>query len=161
MPVGAYLGPAALMDQVAPLGPVYQAGTLSGNPVAMAAGLATLRELERPGTYERLEATGAALEAGLTAALRRHGVAGGVTRVGSILWTWLQAGPAPRRYDAVDPAGARRYGALHGRMMERGVWMAHSAYEVAYVSTAHEPEHLERVLAAFVESLAAVGAAAG
>ncbi len=143
MPVGAYLGPAALMDQVAPLGPVYQAGTLSGNPVAMAAGLATLRLLEPAGTYERLEALGARLAAGLSGALRAAGVAGEVVRVGSILWLCLQAGAAPRRFDRIDPAGAPRFAALHRRALAGGVWLAPSYYEVAFVSLAHDEAALD------------------
>src|SRR3989440_3386347 len=85
LPVGAYGGARQLMGQVAPLGPVYQAGTLSGNPVAVAAGLATLRELSRPGAYERLESLGAALEAGIEHAIKQAGVAAGVQRAGSMM----------------------------------------------------------------------------
>ena len=156
LPVGAYLGPAASMDRVAPLGPVYQAGTLSGNPVAMAAGLATLRELERPGVYERLDELGAALERGWTDVLERRGVAASVARVGSILWLCLQGGATPRAWGDIDPAGAELYGRLHPRVLEAGTWMAPSAYEVAFVSAAHRPEHLERAAAALDTALAAV-----
>ena len=122
---------------VAPNGPVYQAGTLSGNPVAMAAGLATLRELERDGAYEGLESTAALLEQGWTAALSRHHVPGRVVRVGSILWLALQSGAAPRSQRSIDSGAAERYGALHAAMLGQGVWMAPSAYEVAFVSIAH------------------------
>jgi glutamate-1-semialdehyde 2,1-aminomutase len=155
MPVGAYAGPAALMDQVAPLGPVYQAGTLSGNPVAMAAGLATLLVLEQPGTYERLEETGAALQRGWESALANAGVEGTVVRVGSILWLALQPGPAPRAWHEVDSAAAERYADLHGRVLAAGTWMAPSAYEVAFVSTAHEPDHIERAVRALAHALEA------
>jgi glutamate-1-semialdehyde 2,1-aminomutase len=161
MPVGAYAGPRELMRLVAPEGPVYQAGTLSGNPVAMAAGLATLRELERPGTYERLEATGAALQAGFERVLARHGAEACVVRVGSILWLALQAAPAPRAFAAIDSAAAARFGELHPRLLDAGLWMAPSAYEVAFVSTAHGPEHVERAAAALDAALAASGVPAG
>jgi glutamate-1-semialdehyde 2,1-aminomutase len=158
MPVGAYLARRDLMRHVAPLGPVYQAGTLSGNPLAMAAGLATLAELERPGVYERLEELGAQLERGLATALARHGVAGSVVRVGSILWVALQGGPAPRASAAIDPASARLWGRLHPRALARGLWLAPSAYEVAFVSLAHDAFVIERALEAFSGALAEVRA---
>jgi glutamate-1-semialdehyde 2,1-aminomutase len=148
MPVGAYAGRAELMETVAPSGPVYQAGTLSGNPVAMAAGLATLERLEEPGTYERLEELGARLERGWTRALESAGVDGTVVRVGSVLWLALQPGPPPRSWAAIDPDAAGRYGSIHERMMEAGVWMAPSAYEVAFLSTAHDEEDVDRASAA-------------
>jgi glutamate-1-semialdehyde 2,1-aminomutase len=153
MPVGAYAGPAATMDQVAPLGPVYQAGTLSGNPVAMAAGLATLRALEQPGTYEQLEATGAALQSGWESALHEAGVEGSVVRVGSILWLALQPGAAPRAWHDVDSSAAERYAELHGRVLAAGTWLAPSAYEVAFVSTAHDSTHIERAVQALARAL--------
>jgi glutamate-1-semialdehyde 2,1-aminomutase len=158
MPVGAYLGPAALMDKVAPLGPVYQAGTLSGNPVAMAAGLATLRALARPGTYERLEALGARLGDGWRSALRRAGHAGEVARAGSILWACLQDGPPARRHDAIRAEGARAYSAFHRECLRRGVWLAPSYYEVAFVGTAHDEAAIDRALGVFGEALAAAPA---
>ena len=154
MPVGAFLGPAAIMDQLAPLGPVYHAGTLSGNPVAMAAGIATLDTLAQPGTYEQLEANGARLEAGWKAALAGAGVAGSVARVGSILWLCLQPGDTPRAFHRVEAAGAERYGRLHPRLLEQGVWMAPSAYEVAFVSTAHTEAQLDHAAAALGRALA-------
>jgi glutamate-1-semialdehyde 2,1-aminomutase len=153
MPVGACAGRRELLEKLAPTGPVYQAGTLSGNPVAMAAGLATLRELERPGTYPRLEALGARLESGWSAALAAAGVPGQVVRVGSILWLALQGGPAPRCASAIDPRAARRYGPLHAELLERGVWLAPSAFEVAFLSTAHAERHVDLVVAALREGL--------
>ncbi len=153
MPVGAYAGPAEPMDRVAPLGPVYQAGTLSGNPVAMAAGLATLRLLEHGDTYERLEETGAALQRGWQRALASAGVQGSVVRVGSILWLALQAGAAPRAWHEVDPDAAERFAALHGRLLAEGTWMAPSAFEVAFVSTAHQPEHVARAVRSLERAL--------
>ena len=161
MPVGAYAGPESILRHIAPEGPVYQAGTLSGNPVAMAAGLATLNELGQPGVYDKLEATGAALQAGWERALERHGVEASVVRVGSILWMALQGGEPPRRFDRIDAEAAGRYGELHRHMLDAGTWMAPSAYEVAFVSTAHTPEHIERAVAHFDAALAASGVRAG
>jgi len=154
MPVGAYLGPAIHMDQVAPLGPVYQAGTLSGNPLAMSAGLATLQALEQPGVYGELERLGARFEAGLQDVLQASGQPGCVQRVGSVLWLCLQAGELPRSLGAIEEPATKRYGRLHRRMLEEGVWLAPSAYEVMFVSTAHRDEHLDQVIEAFGRVLA-------
>jgi glutamate-1-semialdehyde 2,1-aminomutase len=153
MPVGAYAGPRQLMEQVAPNGPVYQAGTLSGNPVAMAAGLATLKELERPGVYEGLESLGTRLENGWQAALEASDTPGTVVRVGSVLWLALQEGQPPRSASAIDPGAAARYGPLHARLLEDGVWMAPSAYEVAFLSTAHTERDVDRVVEALSAAL--------
>ena len=161
LPVGAYLAPSSLMDQVAPLGPVYQAGTLSGNPLAMAAGLATLRELEKPGVYAGLERAGERLAAGWTAALAASPLDATVCRVGSILWMSLQPGPAPRAWHSIDPGAADCYGDLHRRMLDAGTWMAPSAFEVAFLSTAHTDEHIERAVAALETALIAAGEGVG
>ncbi|MEO6710072.1 MAG: glutamate-1-semialdehyde 2,1-aminomutase [Planctomycetota bacterium] len=145
MPVGAYLARDEIMQLVAPLGPVYQAGTLSGNPVAMAAGIATLRELDRPGTYEQLERLGAALETRIAACLRGAGIEHSLSRVGSILGMWMQKSPAPRAFHAIDARAAERYARLHPLLLAEGVWMAPSYFEVAFISLAHTKEHIERV----------------
>jgi glutamate-1-semialdehyde 2,1-aminomutase len=110
--------------------------------------------LARPGSYERLEALGARLAQGWQAALRGAGVAGEIARVGSVLWPCLQAGAPPRRYDRIDPAGAKAYATTHRRMLERGVWLAPSYYEVAFVSTAHDEASVDAALAALRASLA-------
>ncbi len=156
MPVGAYLARAELMDLVAPLGPVYQAGTLSGNPLSMAAGLATLRELERPGVYARLEFLGARLQCGWERSLERRGVPGSVARVGSVLWLSLQGGPTPRSAAAIAPAAAELFGRLHRRVLARGVWLAPSAYEVAFLSLAHDEELVDRAIDALDAALVEV-----
>ncbi len=160
MPVGAYVAPDAIMNHVAPLGPVYQAGTLSGNPVAMAAGLATLREIEKPGTYERLDELGGRLQRGWVEALSRRSVAGSVARVGSILWLCLQPGETPHTFGCVRPEGAQLYSRLHRRALDEGLWMAPSSYEVAFVSLAHTEEHIDRAVAAFDRALAGISAEA-
>lgn len=151
MPVGAYGGRRELMEQLAPLGPVYQAGTLSGNPVAMAAGIATLRELLAEGgaAYRRLEALGARLAAGLEELFARHGRPWRVARAGSILWMSLQSGEPPRRYEDISPKAAEVYAELHRRLLARGIYLAPSAYEVTFLSTAHDEEVVDHTLAAF------------
>jgi len=155
LPAAAYLGRADLMEKLAPNGPVYQAGTLSGNPVAMAAGIATLDALAEPGTYERLEQLGSELETELARVLARAHEPAVVARVGSIVWLALQRGPAPRAWSHVEKDGAQRYAALHRELLARGVWLAPSAFEVAFLSLAHTSAHLERVVSAFEQALAA------
>jgi glutamate-1-semialdehyde 2,1-aminomutase len=155
MPVGAYLASDELMRHVAPLGPVYQAGTLSGNPVAMAAGLATLNELDKPGVYQQLDALATVLHRSLERVLERHDVPATIARVGSILWLCLQAPPTPRAWSTIDPQSAKRYAALHRRMLDQGIWLAPSAYEVAFVSLAHTDEHIARAAQALDRALAA------
>ncbi len=153
MPVGAFMGTASVMDQLAPLGPVYHAGTLSGNPIAMAAGRATLDVLEQPGTYERLDELGARLAQGWRQALSETGVPGSIARVGSVLWACLQDGPTPRAYHLIEEGGAKLYSRLHAAALEHGTWMAPSAYEVAFLSTAHEEAHIDEAVAAFHHGL--------
>ncbi|MDG2148645.1 MAG: glutamate-1-semialdehyde 2,1-aminomutase [Planctomycetota bacterium] len=155
MPVGAFLGPAKIMDQLAPLGPVYHAGTLSGNPLAMAAGCATLDELEKPGTYERLDALGHRLALGWEGALRAANVPGSIARMGSVLWVCLQDGPTPRAFHLVGAEGAEFYGHLHGEVLARGTWMAPSGYEVAFVSTAHDETLIDSAVESFARGLLA------
>ncbi len=157
MPVGAYLARGEIMDKVAPLGPVYQAGTLSGNPVAMAAGLATLRELARPGAYQRLETLGAALQAQFERVLAKREVVATVERQGSILWISMQKGPAPRAYHLIDGSAAKVYGELHPRLLAHGLWAAPSYYEVAFVSLAHDESHLKQAAEALDRSLSELG----
>ncbi len=156
MPVGAYLARAEIMRCVAPLGPVYQAGTLSGNPLAMAAGLATLRELSAPGVYARLESLAARLESGWKTAFAVRGVCANVVRQGSILWICLQPGPAPRAWQQVDKRGAAMYARLHPELLAHGCWMAPSAWEVAFVSTAHDEASIDACVAAMGNALAQV-----
>jgi glutamate-1-semialdehyde 2,1-aminomutase len=140
MPIGAVVGPAATLDLLAPLGPVYQAGTLSGNPVSVAAGKATLALLSDPATYAHLDLLGAQLAAGLEA----RGVAS--VRQGSILWPYLSSGPIPRRADLIDPAIGPRFSALHRRLLDLGVYLPPSAYEVWFLSTAHTATDVDGLL---------------
>ncbi len=158
MPVGAYGGKREYMEQLAPLGPVYQAGTLSGNPVAMAAGIATLRRLLNDGgrAYAQLEERGAAFEQGLRGVFESHGKKWSVVRVGSILWLVLQAGEPPRKYEDIDPATAKIYASLHGALLEQGIYCAPSAYEVMFVSLAHDPSTIADTIRAFDRALSAI-----
>jgi glutamate-1-semialdehyde 2,1-aminomutase len=156
MPVGAYLGKDALMGQIAPLGPVYQAGTLSGNPVAMAAGLATLSLLEDPAVYRELDARGAMLQRGFERALERFEMQASVARLGSVLWLSLQPGAPPRAWHKVDQGSARLYAKIHRHALESRLWMAPSAFEVAFVSLAHQAEHIEAASRSFERALESV-----
>jgi len=156
MPVGAYGGRRSLMTQLAPLGPVYQAGTLSGNPVAMAAGIATLETLLADGgaVYTRLEAAGARLQHGIEQCFARHGKPWSVARLGSILWLVLQPGDAPRCYEAIAPTAADIYRGLHHNLLVAGVALAPSAYEVAFVSLAHDDAIIDQTITAFDQACA-------
>ena len=151
LPVGAYGGRAEIMDHVAPLGPVYQAGTLSGNPLAMAAGLATLEALQKPGVYETLEQRGVALQRGLQT------VVGGraqVIRLGSIFYLWFGQGEAPRNYAEIKKADTAQFAAFFRRLLELGVYIAPSAFEVGFVSLAHTQEHIDATCGAVEQALA-------
>ena len=147
MPIGAYGGRSDVMQQVAPLGPAYQAGTLSGNPVAVAGGIATLKSLEMPGVYEKLEETASELTDGLQAAAAAHEVPVTVNRVGSLFSMFFNAGPVDG-WAAVTQSDAAAYSRFFHSMLEQGVYFAPSAFEAAFVSTVHTPEDLELTLAA-------------
>ena len=143
------------MDYISPNGPVYQAGTLSGNPVAMAAGLATLEKTGKPGFYEELERKGARLEEGLTKAaadhLSGHGITATVVRQGSLFWTVFQP-EAPRSFEAVDGSKMEIYGRLHRDLIDRGVYLAPSGWEVGFVSAAHTDEDIDATVAAVADT---------
>ncbi len=159
MPVGAYGGRRELMERLAPLGPVYQAGTLSGNPVAMAAGIATLRELLAGdgAAYRTLDERASRLADGLRAVLDARGLDWTVVREGSILWLLAAGGGAPRRYEAIPEEAAGRYARLHRELLGRGVSLAPSAYEVMFVSTAHDEAAIDETVEAFGAALDAAG----
>lgn len=144
LPVGAVAGPPEIMDRLAPLGPVYQAGTLSGNPAAMAAGLATLELLAQPGVYEALEKTSAALESALREAAALGGWAEKVCfqRVGSMLCCFFTPGPVRTHADAIASDTAA-YAAYFHAMLEEGVYLAPSQFEAMFVSTAHTSDDIE------------------
>ena len=152
LPVGAYGGARDVMGHVAPLGSVYQAGTLSGNPLAVAAGLATLRRLAGPGAYARLEALGDALEQGLRRAGERAGVELTVNRVGSMLTAFFCAAPVPD-YASARRASTRRYARFFHGMLRRGVFLAPSQFEAAFVSLAHTDADIELAARAAAEAM--------
>ena len=159
LPVGAYGGRADLMREVAPLGGVYQAGTLSGNPLAVAAGLATIRALRRGEPYERLETLARQLADGLAAGARRAGVPVTVNRVGSMLTAFFCAGPVTD-YAGAKRADTRRYARFFHAMREAGVYLAPSQFEAAFLSLAHTEEDVETTVKAAVDAVASVAAAA-
>ncbi len=142
LPVGAYGGKREIMEQVAPLGPVYQAGTLSGNPLAMAAGLKTLEILARPGTYERLEERASELEAGIMEVLFRRGIPGVVNRVGSMMSLFFTEEERVESYAQALTSDTQRYSKYFWRMLNGGVNLAPSQFEAAFVSTAHTREDI-------------------
>ena len=147
LPIGAYGGRADLMQRVSPAGDVYQAGTLSGNPLAVAAGLATLRALDQPGTYEGLEAKGAKLQAGLEKAARANDVPLYVGRQGAMLCPYLSAKPVHRFQDAMD-SDRERWVHFFGSMLESGVHLPPSPFECWFLSTAHDDAALDHVITA-------------
>ena len=146
MPVGAYGGRADLMRLVAPVGPVYQAGTLAGNPVAMAAGLATLRETERPGFYEALERRTARLVAGIVDAARRHMVPMTAGHAGSLWGSYFTRGPV-RNFGDAKRSDTALFARWHRAALGRGVFLAPSAFEAGFVSSAHTDADIDHTIA--------------
>jgi glutamate-1-semialdehyde 2,1-aminomutase len=136
LPVGAYGGKASLMDWVAPAGPVYQAGTLSGNPLALAAGLKTLEILRRPGTYEQLEVIAEKLSSGLAAAAAKAGVPLTVNRVGSMFTCFFTSDPVTD-YASAKRSDTIKFACFFRSLLEGGVYFPPSQFEAAFVSTAH------------------------
>lgn len=152
LPVGAFGGRAEIMDHLAPLGPVYQAGTLSGNPLAMAAGIAALIALT-PTIYRALEAAGATLETGMKEAAKRANIPVQFNRVGSMFCGYFTDKPVHNLADAMRADRARFAKFFHG-MLQEGVYLAPSQFEAGFISTAHGPEELEQTLAAARKVLA-------
>lgn len=146
MPVGAFGGRREIMEQLSPLGAVYQAGTLSGNPVAMAAGLKTLEVLSRPGTFERLEAATTTLAEGLRERARKAGVPVQVNQMGSMMGLFFTEDGPVRTYQQVVDSNTDRYGRFFHGMLESGVYFAPAAFEASFVSTAHDDAVIELTL---------------
>ena len=147
LPVGAYGGRQEIMAHIAPMGPVYQAGTLSGNPLAMAAGIATLKALKAPGFYERLENEAKALINGLRKAAANAGIPVSCAQVGGMLGLFFTDQPV------IDYAGAKsanldRFAAYYKGMLERGIYLAPSQFEAFFLSTAHDADAIAQTLAA-------------
>lgn len=155
LPVGAYGGAATLMDQLSPDGPIYQAGTLSGNPLAMSAGLATVNALREPGVYEQLESLGKRLADGLNRAADEAGATVRLNRVGSMMTGFFHDGPVTN-YGEATASAAQIYGHYFHKMLAHGVYLAPSQFEAMFVSTAHSEADVDRSVAAAAESLAAI-----
>jgi glutamate-1-semialdehyde 2,1-aminomutase len=143
------------MQKVAPLGPVYQAGTLSGNPLAVAAGRATLEALRAPGVYERLEVASARLADGLVRASARSNVPVTVQRVGSMITPFFCAGPV-RTWTDADRADRKAFGRWHAAMIAEGVHWPPAQFEAGFVSLAHDDAVLDATVAAAEKAFAAV-----
>jgi glutamate-1-semialdehyde 2,1-aminomutase len=152
LPVGAYGGRRDLMEHIAPQGPVYQAGTLSGNPIAMAAGIATLRELERPGFYAALDAVSEKLARGLAEAAADAGQPVALNRVGSMLGLFF-TDITVRNFVDAKTSNLEKFATYYQGMRERGIYLAPSQYEALFVSAAHTGEQVEATVAAAAAAL--------
>jgi glutamate-1-semialdehyde 2,1-aminomutase len=156
LPVGAYGGPRKLMQQVAPLGDVYQAGTLSGNPLAMAAGRATLDLLERDGIYERLESLGKRLVDGMSQLARESGVPFTGGSIGGLFGFHFHPGPVNSYADATK-SDSRRYRTFFQEMLEQEIYLAPSSYEAGFLSMAHGDAEVDQTLEAARRALRKAG----
>lgn len=156
LPVGAYGGRRDIMQMVAPLGPVYQAGTLAGNPLAMRAGIETIRQLKAPRFYEEMERRTKRLAHGFRAALDETGVAGQVNAVGSLLTLFFSASPVAD-YSAAKKSDTPRFARFFNEMLRRGILLPPSQFEALFVSSAHRDEDIERTIGVCGESLKAIG----
>ncbi|HMQ71336.1 MAG TPA: glutamate-1-semialdehyde 2,1-aminomutase [Rubrivivax sp.] len=157
MPLAAFAGPREIMSQLAPLGPVYQAGTLSGNPVATACGLATLREIRVPGFFDRLTERTRTLVRGLQAAAQSAGVPLAADCEGG-MFGFFFAGSLPQNYGQVMATDKERFNRFFHAMLERGAYLAPAMYEAGFVSAAHSAEDVEATLAAAREAFASIAA---
>lgn len=153
LPVGAYGGRRDIMEMVAPAGPVYQAGTLSGNPLAMTAGIKTLELLQRPGTYDQLERITRKLIDGLLQAAREAGHEVYGSNISGMFGFFFQAGPV-HNYDDAKKSDLNKFSRFHRGMLERGVYLAPSQFEAGFTSLAHTDEDIEKTLAAAREVFA-------
>jgi glutamate-1-semialdehyde 2,1-aminomutase len=157
LPVGVFGGKGIFMDMLAPLGPVYQAGTLSGNPLAMAAGLATIGHLQAHSeeVYAKIDRTAAAVADGVAQAAQQAGVAVGLNRVGS-MWTWFFTDGPVRNYEQAAKSDTAAFGRFHRAMLDRGVWLPPSQFEAAFLGTAHGEEEIAATIAAARGAFAAM-----
>jgi glutamate-1-semialdehyde 2,1-aminomutase len=153
MPVGAYAGRAEIMNHVAPQGPVYQAGTLSGNPVAMAAGIAQLTECLRPGFYEELKEKTDYLVSNLGLYAKSKNYAFHIFSKGSIFWVSFSEQKQIRRSDEIDPSGMSHFAKFHKSLLEKGIYLGPSGYEVGFISAAHSDEEIQFAVKAMSDAL--------
>ncbi|MEW6066586.1 MAG: glutamate-1-semialdehyde 2,1-aminomutase [Bacillota bacterium] len=156
LPVGAYGGRKEIMQMVSPAGPVYQAGTLSGNPLAMTAGIATLEQLQQPGVYEELNRKSTLLAQGLSQAARAAGVPASFNRVQSLQTCFFTRHPV-NDFASASTSDTRRYAAFFRSMLEQGIYLAPSQFEAAFVSTAHTDKDIERTVEAAYHAYKAAG----
>ncbi len=145
LPVGAYGGKSEIMDQIAPDGPVYQAGTLSGNPLAMAAGIATLKLLQKDNFYDKLNSKGAGIANELKAVANRVGIDVTLNNVGSLMTAFFTDAKVAD-YDSAMKADTERYGLHYRQMLTQGIYLAPSQFEVAFISAVHTSEELEKLV---------------
>jgi len=157
VPVAAYGGRAELMNHVAPLGPVYQAGTLAGNPLAMRAGIAALKQLAKPGLYDEMARLAEHLVSGLRAALKSEGIPAQINAIGSLATVFFTDAPV-RNYADAKRSDTKRYARFFREMLDRGIFLAPSQFEAAFLSAAHTAADIEQTLAAARESLQAIAA---
>jgi glutamate-1-semialdehyde 2,1-aminomutase len=157
LPVAAYGGSAELMNNVAPLGPVYQAGTLAGNPLAMRAGIATLKELRKPGLYDGIHELAARLTSGLEEALSGAGIPAQVNKIGSLSTIFFASRPVANYSDA-KRSDTKQYARFFREMLQRGILLAPSQFEAAFVSAAHTPADIERTIKAAADALETISA---
>jgi glutamate-1-semialdehyde 2,1-aminomutase len=157
LPVGAFGGRIDIMDQLAPLGPVYQAGTLSGNPLAMAAGIATVGYLRdhRTEVYPKLEKLSSAVADGVATAAAAAGIPLTTNRVGA-MWTWFFTASPVTNYDQAARSDTKRFAAFHRAMLESGIWLPPSQYEAAFLSTAHTDADIQQTIEAARQAFAAI-----
>ena len=145
LPVGAYGGRAEIMQRIAPAGPIYQAGTLSGNPLAVAAGLAMLRQLEKENPYDKLESMGSRLEGGLRVAAMKASIPVQVNRVGSMFTLFFTNRPVTN-FDSAKASDTQRFNRFFHAMLEQGIYMPPSQFEAAFISAAHTEGDIERTI---------------
>ncbi len=145
LPVGAYGGKKEIMDMIAPVGPVYQAGTLSGNPLAMAAGVATLLQLKEPGFYEALDEKAASFAGALAGLAEKYSMPSTLNRVGSMMTNFFAKGPVTD-FESAMKADAEKYGEFYREMLSLGIYLAPSQFEAAFISAAQTKEDLDKAL---------------
>jgi len=145
------------MNHVAPLGPVYQAGTLAGNPLAMRAGIAALKQLTKPGLYDEMAQHAERLVSGLRAALKSEGIPAQINAIGSLATVFFTDAPV-RNYADAKRSDTKRYARFFREMLDRGIFLAPSQFEAAFLSAAHTAADIEQTLAAARESLQAMAA---
>jgi len=155
VPVAAYGGRAELMNHVAPLGPVYQAGTLAGNPLAMRAGIAALKQLSKPDLYDEMTQLARRLVFGLRSELADAGIAAQINAIGSLATIFFTPGPV-RNYTDAKRSDTKRYARFFREMLDRGIFLAPSQFEATFISAAHTSADIDRTLAAARESLQAI-----